>query len=413
MSSAPRKRRGPWGLAAGGVLVLLGLAVVLPQEEAAPPRPTSLGTVVAQAPRAPAAAPAPTVRPRPVPPVAEPVPPAATSEALSAALGEERVVLTSSTVIEGIDADRAWVCAGEVLSLSARVGGEQEPDTVYRWVWPGSSSAAELHPGARLQWRAPAAAGRYFVRFQVCRDLGGRHVGVLAERAVSIDVRACGEGESQAPEPLRIGVIQEGKGTFRFQALAPDVGGLSGYTWDFGDGATATGPEARHSYSVQGLGAEETRSFTVRLTAGDARAATAFVLLRGQPGPDSPLPARLEVQRWTQAPDGWRSALTVQVPEGGEVTWERVERLIVREDDEVASSTRPWREAITVEEALGRGGFRGHVTVSPAEAGPGVKQVLDFLHGRDASGQEVTLSWASYKREAAPTSPGPPPPPKP
>jgi hypothetical protein len=294
------------------------------------------------------------------------------------------------------------VCAGETLSLSARVGGEQEPEVVHRWVWPGAESGAELHPGLRLQWRAPATAGRYFVRFQVCKDLGGRRVGVLAERVASIDVRTCTARES---ESLRIGVSQGANGAFRFQALAPNQGALSGYAWDFGDGATATtaGPEAQHTYSVQALGPEETRSFTVRLTAGP-HVATAFVLLRGQPGPGSPLPARLEARRWTQAPDGqgWRTALTVHVPEGGEVTWSHVERLIIREDDEVASTTRPWREAITVEEELGRGGFRGHVTVNPAESAPGVKQVVDSLLGRDASGHAVTLSWASYKREAGP-----------
>jgi hypothetical protein len=392
---------------------MLGLGTVWPRAKAPPLRPTSLGTVVARAPLAPDVQAAPAVRSQPLPPVAEPLPPAISGEALAAALSEERVVLASSTVIEGIDADRPWVCAGQTLSLSARVGGEQEPDAVHRWVWPGSGSGAELHPGLRLQWRAPATAGRYFVRFQVCRDLGGRRVGVLAERVAPIDVRACAEGEARADASLRIGVSQGVNGAFRFQALAPDLGAFTGYAWDFGDGTTVTtpGPEAQHTYSVQALGAEEARSFTVRLTARHAgtgpQVATAFVLLRGQPGPDSPLPARLEAQRWTEAPDGqgWRTALTVSVPEGGEVTWSHVERLIISEDDDVASTTRPWRDAITVEEELGRGGFRGHVTVSPAEAAPGVKQVVDSLHGRDASGEAVTLSWASYKRGAAPVPP--------
>lgn len=408
--------RWRWSLLAGGVLVLLGLALVLPQGGETPLRPTSLGTVVGSAPRAQAASPVPVIRAQPLPRVAEPVPPAATGEALSAALSEERVVLASSAVIEGIDADRPWVCAGEAMSLSARVGGELEPDAVYRWVWPGSETGAELHPGPRLQWRAPATAGRYFVRFQVCRDLGGRRVGVLAERAAPIDVRACSDGQARDAGALRIGVTQEGRATFRFQALAPDSERLTGYAWDFGDGAKATtaGPEVQHAYAVQGLGAQDVRSFTVRLTAsragGGPRVATAFALVRGQPGPDSPPAAELDIQRWAQAPgrEGWRSALSVRVPEGSDVTWERVERLIVSGDDQVASTTRAWRDAITVEEDLGRGGFRGFVTVSPAEAAPGVKQVLDSLHGRDASGREVALSWAAYKREASPEAPGAP-----
>jgi hypothetical protein len=393
-------------LVAGGALLLVGVALTLPEGGEAPLRPTSLGTVVVTAPRAVEAPAAPTAPARPVPAASAPIPEAATGEALALALNEERVVLTSTAVIEGIDADRPWVCAGDPMMLSARVGGQPEPGAVQRWVWPGSETGAELQPGSRLQWRAPRSAGRYFVRFQVCRDLGGRRVGVLAEQVVGIDVREC--GASKEAESLTLEVSQRGAGDFVFRAVTPDAAPLTAYQWDFGDGASTVTqePTASHGYATQGLGAQELRAFTVRLSARDGagavRSATAFVQLRGQPPPDAPPLATLELAREPGGEEGWRSGVTVRVPEGGDVTWERVERLTVSWDDQVESSTRPWREVITVEAALERGGFRGHVTVRPSDVRPDVKQVLDFLHGRDVSGREVALSWASYKSEARP-----------
>jgi hypothetical protein len=52
--------------------------------------------------------------------------------------------------------------------------------------------------------------------------------------------------------------------------------------------------------------------------------------------------------------------------------------------------------------------------VRAAEVPPVVKQVVDTLLGRDATGQAVVLSWASVKREPAPAASGTParPPPK-
>ncbi|NOK36573.1 PKD domain-containing protein [Corallococcus exercitus] len=348
------------------------------------------------------------------PPAPERIPPAATGEALSAALNEERVVLTSTAVIEGIDSDRPWVCAGEWMTLSARVGGTAEPDAVPRWVWLGAETGAELQPGSRLPWRAPATPGRYFVRFQLCKDLGGRRVGVLAEQVASIDVRACGQDEEQA-RALRIEITQQGPTAFAFRAVSPHP--ATAYTWDFGDGrATATTePTASHVYA----GEPEARIHTVRVSArgaGAEQTATAFVQVRGQPASDAPPQASLQLERVAPrtSDEGWRSQVQVDVPEGGAVTWERVERLTVTWDDQVDTRTRAWRESIIVEEDLGRGGFRGHVTVLPSDVRPEVKQIIDFLHGRDETGKEVSLSWSAFKAEPLrpPSSPAERPPAK-
>ncbi|RKH54689.1 PKD domain-containing protein [Corallococcus llansteffanensis] len=383
---------------AGGVLLVIGLTWVLLLKDG---EPSPQITVTPAPERMMEVTPAPAVRARLRPLAPDLVPPAATGAALSAALNEERVELSSSARIEGIDADRPWVCTGEPLTLSARTGGEAEPGMVSRWVWPGSETGAELQPGARLPWRAPATAGRYFVRFQLCKDLGGRRVGVLAEQVVGIDVRACGPGEGQA-DALRIEVSQRGNEDFSFRAVSPKS--ATTYAWDFGDGnsAVTTEPGATHVYAAQAPGEPDVRSFTVSLSAGGAggeQTATTFVQVRAQPPSDAPPGASLKLERVTgqAASEGWKSQLQVDVPEGSEVAWERVERLTVGWDDQVEVRTSGWREVITVDEDLGRGGFRGHVTVLPSDVRPEVKQVIDSLHGRDATGKDVSLSWSSYK----------------
>jgi hypothetical protein len=73
---------------------------------------------------------------------------------------------------------------------------------------------------------------------------------------------------------------------------------------------------------------------------------------------------------------------------------------------------RPWREVLQVEEELGNGGSRGYVTVRASEAPSELKQILDFLYGHDAAGQEVVVSWSPFKREPSsepPRTVAPPP----
>jgi hypothetical protein len=338
------------------------------------------------------------------------VPERPVEDALSAALHEERVSVPSGVVVARIDQDRAWVCAGEPLGLSAHVGGASEPGTVSRWVWLTPGGGAELQPGPELKWRAPASAGRYLVRFQVCRDLGGRRVGVLAERDVALDVRACGAGETQAQEPLRIDLAQLRQGAFAFRAVYQGRAPIASYAWDFGDGTTATTAEPRveHAYAVEQLGPNELKSFTVKLQAlpagGKPLEATTFAPTRGQPPSEEPPPVELTISRWRPRPDGsgWRSDVVVSNSTAGDLTWERLERTLVSWDGSVDTTTRPWGRVVHVDEDLGQGSFRGHVTVDPSESTPAVKQVLDALYGYDAAGQEVVVRWSPFKSEAPP-----------
>ncbi|NTX16102.1 PKD domain-containing protein [Myxococcus sp. CA056] len=393
----------------GVAVLLLALAVVLPARDGGVGEVRRPETAVPEVPSAPVVAPrSPEVREARA--ASAPIPANVSGEALSTALNEERVVLASSTFIEHLEMDRPWACAGGQVSLAGRVGGAPESGALYRWVWPGRDAAAELHPGARLQWRAPAEPGTYFVRFQVCKDLGGRRVGVLAEELLQIEVRDCDDdGAAREEGQLRVDVIQRANGAFLFRAVSAESESLSGHAWDFGDGNTAftSGPEVTHAYDTR---AQDVRTFTVRLLAGRgegaALSATAFVSARGQPPSKEPLPATLALSRARADAEEWRSEVSVEVPEPGVVTWERVERSMIHWNDQVDAYTLAWREVITVEEEAGRGGLRGFVTVRPSELAVTVKRVVDVLHGRDEGGRAVSLSWASFKREAAPvTSP--------
>ncbi len=399
---------------ATALLVLLAVALWPMGEGEAPPQPPSPRGVIVPTVVAPVPPPPPAPQERPSPP---PVPASAVSdtEVLAAALHEEMVPLASSVAIEAIERDRRWVCAGEPLNLVARTGG-LEPGAVFRWIWLTIEGNAGLHPGPSLRWVAPERAGTYSLRFQVCRDLGGRQVGVLAERSVEIEVRPCAPGERQEYEPLRLSVTQLGRGAFLFQAAYQGRARVETYAWDLGDGTTTTTLEPRleHTYAVQKLGPQETRSFAVKLEArlaqGAPLVAKAFVATRGQPPPDEPPPVEVEVSRWSPQPDGgYRSELLVR-SSTGDISWDRLERVTRLWDGGVEIDTWKWSEVIRVEQALEGGGFRGYALVSPAEVHPGIKQIHDFLYGYDANGQEVVVSWSPFKREppaVPPRSEGP------
>ncbi|MCY1033707.1 PKD domain-containing protein [Corallococcus sp. BB11-1] len=326
---------------------------------------------------------------------------------LASALGEVWEPLASTAFIEHLDTDRPWACAGGTVGVVARVGGAREPDLVERWVWPTPEGRAGLQPGSGLDWRAPAVPGRYPVRFQLCRDLGGRRVGVLAERTVLLEVRDCAAG---AESPLRLGARQDGPATFTFEVQGlEEAGPVRAYTWDLGDGTTeeTEGPILEHTYAAEPADGAIPRRFTVRVHArmesGAPRAITAFVSVRPLERPEAPPRVALKVSRWQPEREtgGWRSEVSVHVPEGAEaVTWAEVERILVGWDDQRRTTRMPWDRALGVQELLGRGGFRAEVVVGPDEATPDVKQVLDVLHGRDARGSDVVVSWASFKQDA-------------
>ncbi|HEU4538038.1 MAG TPA: PKD domain-containing protein, partial [Polyangiaceae bacterium] len=267
--------------ALGFALALAALALALwPQRPAR--RPGAPATAPAEATAPPEAAP----EPRRLP----------AGNALAAALGEEQVALASGVVVEAVEQDAPWACAGEPLGLFARVGGDAEPGAITRWLWPGEAGV-ELSPGATLSWRAPRAPGRYPVRVQVCKDLGGRQVGVLAERVHEIDVRSCDAASRGA---LRLLVTRLAVGAFAFEATRAEGEAPAHYLWDFDDGSPPleAGPRVEHVFAAPGLGPHDVRAFAVRasghLPGAEPLEATAFAVVRGRPAPRDAPPVELD-----------------------------------------------------------------------------------------------------------------------
>lgn len=394
-----------WGLAAAG-LALLIVALFVWQRSRGPEAPGSAapgrdGAIV------PVPGDTHTAPPGERPGLA---PSTTTSAELHAILGEEAVPVQSDVVIEAMEIEQPWVCAGEPVGLAAHVSGGG-PDAVQRWIWRTTEGTVALQPGSALAWPTPAAPGVYRVFFQVCTDLGGRRIGVLASRAFDIEVRACDEPAAA----VRIEVSQRGQGVYAFTAVVADEAagaGISDYVWDFGDGAqlTTTAPAAEHTYAVAELGAADVAHFAVTVAArragAEALTGTTAVLVRGMPGTRDPGPVLLELGRWQHEParNRWRSDIHVQVRERGPIVWERLERFTRYFDDRTESANLDWREVIAVDEDLAGGGFRGQVLVPDESVPPEVKQIIDVLHGRASDGAEATVSWTPFKR--APASPG-------
>jgi hypothetical protein len=413
-----RRRRGGWILAAALMLAVLALVPWL-CSRGQDRRPEPGQAAQSATPGAPAGTPASGSASGTAsgPPGPLPTLPAGAAD-LHASLGEEAVPVASDVVVEAIEADRAWVCAGEpadrsdVVDLAARVSGAA-PGAVQRWIWRRADGAVELQPGPALAWSAPASPGWYRVHFQVCTDLGGRRIGVLAERAIDVEVRACAGGQTSTP--MRIAVSQRGHGVFAFSAVVADPAGagapVTGYAWDFGDGARAdtTEPAVEHPYAVASLGAGEEARFSVRLTANRAGAApltaSATVLVRGFPDPRAEGPVALELARWQLDPQKkrWQSAITVRPRES--ITWDRLERITKYAGDRVDMATLDWRDVIAIDESLPHGGFRGHVLVPVEQVPPDVRQIIDVLYGHTSGGEEITVSWTPFKRPA-PDVPG-------
>lgn len=341
-----------------------------------------------------------------------PVPAAIDDATIAQILDEELVAVTSGIRIAELAADEPQPCAGRPTWLRARTEGDAgEGSLVSRWIW-ATGSRLSMQPGASVSFTAPGA-GTYPIRFQLVRSLGGKRIGVLAERTLALQVVDCGSG----PAPLRVESTVTG-GRVDFTALA-GVPTRGGFTWDFGDGQTHTtdGPTVRHDYPILELGSEELRAYQVAVEVatadGASLRATTGVTLRGQANP--PLPPAIAVELgdaiWDEDARRWQRRIEVDNRARPAITWERGERHALHDDDHITTRTLTVAELLTISEARKAGGFVATVTVTAAETTPGVRRITDRLHGRDASGDEATLTWVAWDRDdfaPTPVAPAPP-----
>lgn len=340
-------------------------------------------------------------------PVAVPAP--VDDAAIAQLLGEELVPVASTVTIAELATDPARACAGRPVLLRSRLEGDAGQDRlVSRWIW-ATDERLSMQPGASARFTAPAP-GRYPIRFQLVRSLGGARVGMLAERTLELDVIDCGSG----PAPLQVtATVTGGRADLTALAAIPTQGS---YAWDFGDGdrQITGGPTARHDYPILELRDREERTYqvTVEVAGADGTPlhATTAIALRGQVNP--PLPpavvAELADPIWDDNGRRWHRRLAVDNHERPAIHWERGERHTQYDDDRVTSRNLAVAELLAITEQRQAGGFVATVTVIAAETGPGVRRITDRLYGRDAAGEEASLTWVVWDRDDFEPDPSPP-----
>jgi MYXO-CTERM domain-containing protein len=162
--------------------------------------------------------------------------------------------------------------AGQRLTFSAAASADADGSIVaWQWDFGDGSSASGLSAAHTYE-----AGGSYVVTLTVIDDKGVRSTDTL--QAIINALPAADAGAARAGE-----VGQD----LAFDARSskdPD-GRIASYTWDFGDGSTATGAQATHAYQEPGL-------YTVRLTVTDnlgARATAQAIASISKPPPTAPL----------------------------------------------------------------------------------------------------------------------------
>ncbi len=135
---------------------------------------------------------------------------------------------------------------GQSIVFSATATDAQDPAASYRWQWGDGDPATE-----RVQRHEYRTAGRYKVLLTV-RDASGRTIG---ETARSVTIRR---------PPIESGP----NAYFSFQPHSPAVekpvlfdagssydphASITSYEWSFGDGLTASGVTASHSFAQSGI----------------------------------------------------------------------------------------------------------------------------------------------------------------
>jgi PKD repeat protein len=182
-----------------------------------------------------------------------------TDSTSSSSTTTKRVTVGDRPPVAVLSLSRSSALTGEPIAFDG--SGSSDPDgsvTSYRWSFGDGADATGPAPQ-----HAYAHAGTYTVTMAVFDDSGST---ATASRTVTIIDRppvAVLRGPGAAT------IAGDPVGFDASGSSDPD-GSIAGYAWDFGDGATATGPTVTHSFARSG-------SYTVRVTVVDDSGSTASV----------------------------------------------------------------------------------------------------------------------------------------
>ena len=163
---------------------------------------------------------------------------------------------------------------GETVTLDASDSNDDRGIAAYEWDVDGDGSVEETTSDPTLEWTYDAP-GDYSASVTV-RD--GSDNTDTANATLSVVDRTAPDAIADVPASANTTVSVDG-------SASTDNGGIAAYEWTFGDGGTATGPQASHSYESPG---NYTVSLTVTDLAGNTDRTNATVSVRV---PDTAAPA--------------------------------------------------------------------------------------------------------------------------
>lgn len=147
------------------------------------------------------------------------------------------------------DASFTYDCDG--LSCTFDGGASEDPDgQIATWTWSLGDGASESGPAVSHTY---AAGGRYTVKLTVTDDAGGEDA---LNRSVSV------VAPNAAPAANFSVSCSAVECTFDAGSSTDEDGTITAYDWTLGDGGSASGPVAQHTYAAAG-------TFTVSLTVTD------------------------------------------------------------------------------------------------------------------------------------------------
>lgn len=185
------------------------------------------------------------------------------SAASPATMAFDRYVVTRPGVLPPVNQPpKAVISAPTIDERKVTVSGTNSTDadgTVTAYAWDFGDGATDTGATATHTY---AADGRYVVNLTVTDNAGAKD-----STTREVDVVAAPPVNQPPKATIGTPTIDQRKVTVSGASSTDPDGTVAGYAWEFGDGATATGATATHTYAADG-------SYVVKLTVTDNAGAT-------------------------------------------------------------------------------------------------------------------------------------------